>query len=138
MADPNANDVADEATAAGDEANAAGDSLLSPRQLQTTTMRLVAVQAVCIVDHVLEVSEETLHQLVGEDVGGSRPCSSEQLQELLASVGDFQTKAGGSSSNVARNVSAGFGLPVALVGAGQAKSTDVGGGLRDCPCGKDL
>ncbi|KXZ55185.1 hypothetical protein GPECTOR_3g330 [Gonium pectorale] len=47
---------------------------------------------------------------------GSKRCTLAELQEILASVGDFQSKAGGSASNVGRALASGFSTPVQVVG----------------------
>lgn len=48
-------------------------------------------------------------------LAGSRRCSMDALQSILASVGEFHSKAGGSASNVGRALATGFGVQVQLV-----------------------
>lgn len=48
-------------------------------------------------------------------VAGSQRCTLAELQNILSSVGEFHSKAGGSASNVGRALALGFGIGVQLV-----------------------
>ncbi|GLI60600.1 hypothetical protein VaNZ11_002773 [Volvox africanus] len=78
--------------------------------------RVTVLQVSALVDHVAVVERSLLRQLVGDEVAGSKRCSLEELRQILATVGEFQSKAGGSASNVGRALAAGFGTPVQVVG----------------------
>lgn len=79
-------------------------------------VEVVSLQPVSIVDHVLKCDAETLKTLILDEPGGSHRVSLEEIQRILASVGEYLSKAGGSASNVMRGV-AGFGVGAKLVGA---------------------
>ncbi|CAL8468805.1 g8346 [Coccomyxa elongata] len=81
-------------------------------------VEFVALQPVAIVDHVCSVDEDTLKSIVGADeIGGSRRVEQEEIQQLLAAVGDFTTKAGGSAANTTKGLASGWGVQCQLVGA---------------------
>ena len=64
---------------------------------------MVALQAVAIVDHVCSVNEAQLQDAVGgQETGGSIRVEIEAVSAILASVGEFHSKAGGSAANVLR------------------------------------
>lgn len=68
---------------------------------------IVTVQPVGIVDHIIVVDdEETMRAMVsGDEIGGSHPISSDEMELLLSQcVGRIQSKPGGSASNVIRNM----------------------------------
>ncbi len=68
---------------------------------------IVTVQPVGIVDHIIVVDdEETMRDMVsGDELGGSHPISSEEMEVLLSQcVGKIESKPGGSASNVIRNM----------------------------------
>ncbi|KAG2444920.1 hypothetical protein HXX76_001656 [Chlamydomonas incerta] len=79
-------------------------------------IRVGVLQASALVDHVCSVTRETLERLAGKEVAGSQRCTLEELQNILSSVGEFHSKAGGSASNVGRALALGFGTHVQLVG----------------------
>jgi hypothetical protein len=76
---------------------------------------VVLLQPVALVDHLCTVDEATAHKLADGQLGGSRRCTAEQLQQLLQQVGEFTCRAGGSASNVARGLASGFGVAAAVV-----------------------
>ncbi|GLC59572.1 hypothetical protein PLESTB_001501700 [Pleodorina starrii] len=78
--------------------------------------RVAVLQVSALVDHVASVERPVLRQLVGDEVAGSKRCSLEELRQILETVGEFQSKAGGSASNVGRALATGFGTPVQVVG----------------------
>ncbi|KAK9805408.1 hypothetical protein WJX73_002177 [Symbiochloris irregularis] len=81
---------------------------------------IIALQAVAVVDHVCAVSQAQLEEAVGGDkaeIGGSRRVDLETVSRILASVGEFHFKAGGSAANTLRGLAAGFRVNCALVGA---------------------
>ncbi|PNH04246.1 hypothetical protein TSOC_009623 [Tetrabaena socialis] len=79
-------------------------------------LRVAVIQVSALVDHVASVDKGTLHRLAGLEVAGSKRCGLDELQDILASVGHFESKAGGSASNVGRALATGFGVAVQLVG----------------------
>ncbi|KAG2496091.1 hypothetical protein HYH03_005694 [Edaphochlamys debaryana] len=79
-------------------------------------LRVGTLQVSALVDHVASVQRATLEKLVGPETAGSRRCTLPELQAILAAVGEFNSKAGGSASNVARALATGFGVNVQLVG----------------------
>lgn len=81
------------------------------------SFEVVTVQACAIVDHICPCrDEDALHALVPSgELGGSQRASKEEIRDMLANSGDFFSKAGGSSSNMARGL-AGFGIRVKVVG----------------------
>lgn len=92
----------------------------SPTTSSTSTLpEVVCIQPVAIVDHVCSVKEESLLQLIGSDkhdVGGSRLVNLKELQHILFEIGEYFSKAGGSSANTTRAL-ASFGVKSKLVGA---------------------
>jgi len=67
----------------------------------------VTVQPVGIVDHIIVVDdEETMREMVcGDEIGGSHPISSDEMELLLSQYeGRIESKPGGSASNVIRNL----------------------------------
>lgn len=66
---------------------------------------IVALQAVAVVDHVCAVSQQQLEDAVGADItdtGGSRRVDAQTLSSMLAGIGEFHSKAGGSAANTLR------------------------------------
>ena len=82
---------------------------------------VVAVQPVCIVDHIIKVpDEERMRELCSEeDIGGSHVISAQEMDRLLSQVDCFESKPGGSASNVLRYLSRDGGLACSgrIVGA---------------------
>ncbi|GFR39690.1 hypothetical protein Agub_g165 [Astrephomene gubernaculifera] len=93
---------------------------------QQEGVRVAVLQVSAFVDHVSTVERSTLERLVGNEVAGSRRCTLKELQDILAAVGEFHSKAGGSPSNVGRALAMGFGTSVQVVGA---RGADEWGGL---------
>jgi uncharacterized protein (TIGR00730 family) len=91
-----------------------------PTSSSTPTIpEVVCIQPVAIVDHVCSVKEEALLQLIGSDkhdIGGSRLVNLKDLQHILFEIGEYFSKAGGSSANTTRAL-ASFGVKSKLVGA---------------------
>ena len=80
--------------------------------------RVVALQPVAVIDHVVRVRPQALGGLGLEgELGGSRRASARAVQELLVRAGGFTTKAGGSAANTCRSLSQGFEVTTALMGA---------------------
>lgn len=79
---------------------AAADNLQStPNQ----PCEVVALQPLAVVDHLCSVTEEQLKTVLAqEQIGGSRRISQQQVQDMLAHVGEFHSKAGGSNANTIR------------------------------------
>lgn len=79
---------------------AAADSMQpSPKQ----PCEVVALQPLAVVDHLCSVTEEQLKTVLAqEQIGGSRRISQQQVQDMLAHVGEFHSKAGGSNANTIR------------------------------------
>eukprot|EP00854_Cymbomonas_tetramitiformis_P029311 gene29311-36484_t len=77
---------------------------------------VVAVQPVGIMDHVSLVDAEFLKNIKG-DIGGSARIDASEVKELLSSVDEFSSKAGGSASNTARGLADGFDVRCSIVGA---------------------
>ena len=66
-------------------------------------IEIVALQPLAVVDHLCSVTEETLRAVIQEEgVGGSRRISQQQVQDMLAHIGEFHSKAGGSNANTIR------------------------------------
>ena len=64
---------------------------------------VVALQPLAVVDHLCSVTEEQLKTVLAqEQIGGSRRISQQQVQDMLAHVGEFHSKAGGSNANTIR------------------------------------
>ena len=85
-------------------------------QQATGGIEVVSLQPISIVDHVLKCHTATLKSLITDEVGGSHRVPLDEIQRILATVGEYFSKAGGSASNVVRGL-AGFGVNVALIGA---------------------
>ena len=84
--------------------------------MKGSTDVVVAVQPSCIIDHVATVDEKRLKEVVRDEIGGSHKVSSEELQEILSSVGDYCSKPGGSAANLLRCLQ-GLGGKSKFVGA---------------------
>ena len=66
-------------------------------------IEIVALQPLAVVDHLCSVTEETLRAVIQQEgVGGSRRISQQQVQDMLAHIGEFHSKAGGSNANTIR------------------------------------
>lgn len=79
---------------------------------------VIALQPLAVVDHLCSVTEDTLKSVLAqEEIGGSRRISQQQVQDMLAQIGEFHSKAGGSNANTIRGLAAGFGVQCELVGA---------------------
>lgn len=69
---------------------------------------IVALQPLAVVDHLCSVTEETLRTVIQQEgVGGSRRISQQQVHDILADLGEFHSKAGGSNANTIRGESSG-------------------------------
>lgn len=79
-------------------------------------VEVVALQPISIVDHVCKVDAATLKALISDEPGGSHRVSIDEIRRILATVGEYFSKAGGSASNVMRGL-AGFGIGAKLIGA---------------------
>ena len=80
------------------------------------TPEVVVVQSLAMVDHVCKVDVGTLASLVERsETGGSRPVPLDKLSSILARVGEFHSKAGGSSANTARALASLFRIRCDLV-----------------------
>lgn len=82
----------------------------------TQQATVVTVQAVSIIDHVAPVTPDVLRSLIKDDLGGSHRVDLAEVRNILAVVGEFLSKPGGSASNFLRAL-AGFGIGARLVGA---------------------
>ena len=72
-------------------------------ELEGCQTEVVALQPLAVVDHLCSVTEETLKAILEqEEIGGSRLITQQQVQEMLARIGEFHSKAGGSISNTIR------------------------------------
>ena len=73
---------------------------------------VVALQPLAVVDHLCSVTDDTLRALLAqEETGGSRLISQQQVQNMLAQIGEFHSKAGGSNANTLRGALVGmFGI----------------------------
>lgn len=64
---------------------------------------VIALQPLAVVDHLCSVTENQLKAVLAqEQIGGSRRISQQQVQDMLAHVGEFHSKAGGSNANTIR------------------------------------
>ena len=83
-----------------EKASPAADGLVStPKQ----PCEVIALQPLAVVDHLCSVTEDQLKTLLAkEQIGGSRRVSQQQVQDMLAHVGEFHSKAGGSNANTIR------------------------------------
>lgn len=64
---------------------------------------VVALQPLAVVDHLCNVTEDQLKSVLEqEEIGGSRRISQQQVQDMLAQIGEFHSKAGGSNANTIR------------------------------------
>lgn len=79
-------------------------------------IEVVSLQPVSLVDHVCKVDPSTLRTLIADELGGSHRVELSEIQRILATVGEYFSKAGGSASNTMRGL-AGFGVRSRLVGA---------------------
>jgi len=82
-----------------------------------SSVEVICIQPYAIVDHVCKVADEVVRGLVDGDLGGSSRCSRSDVSNILANVGEFVSKPGGSIANMTRGLAAGFGVNCALVGA---------------------
>eukprot|EP00803_Ostreobium_quekettii_P005356 evm.model.scf_604.4 EVM.evm.TU.scf_604.4 scf_604:38992-47721(+) len=91
---------------------------MDPPDVGADAPEIVVVQSLAMIDHVCKVGDAELDALLrGTEAGGSRPVPVEELRQILAQVGEFHSKAGGSAANTARGLAAGFGVRCHLVGA---------------------
>jgi hypothetical protein len=77
-------------------------------------VEVVALQSSAIVDHVCTIQEDVLTSLIPDEVGGSHRVEMGDIQTMLANVGEYYSKAGGSAANTVRGL-AGFGIKALLV-----------------------
>ena len=64
---------------------------------------VIALQPLAVVDHLCSVTEDQLKAVLAQEkIGGSRRISQQQVQDMLAHVGEFHSKAGGSNANTIR------------------------------------
>jgi len=64
---------------------------------------IIALQPLAVVDHLCSVTEDTLKSVLAQEkIGGSRRVSQQQVQDMLAQIGEFHSKAGGSNANTIR------------------------------------
>ena len=76
--------------------NAEGNNSSQPPEV-------VALQPLAVVDHLCSVNEDMLKSVLAqEEIGGSRRISQQQVQDMLAQIGEFHSKAGGSNANTIR------------------------------------
>ena len=84
------------------------DEKASPAAFQSdqpapSQVEVIALQPLAVVDHLCSVTEDTLRAVLAhQETGGSRRVSQQQVQELLAQIGEFHSKAGGSNANTIR------------------------------------
>lgn len=83
-----------------EKASPAADALaFTPIQ----SCEVIALQPLAVVDHLCSVTEEQLKAVLAqEQIGGSRRITQQQVQDMLAHVGEFHSKAGGSNANTIR------------------------------------
>lgn len=68
---------------------------------------IVTVQPISIIDHIIKVPDmlsmtELIHS--SDDVGGSRPVTAEELKDILSKSASYESRPGGSASNVLRTL----------------------------------
>lgn len=85
---------------------------------------IVTVQPVSIIDHIIKVPDmlsmkELIHS--SDDVGGSRPVSAQELKTILSKAASYESRPGGSASNVLRTLASFVGR-----GGGRVKGKIVG------------
>lgn len=74
---------------------------------------VIALQPLAVVDHLCSVTEDTLKSVLAqEEIGGSRRISQQQVQDMLAQIGEFHSKAGGSNANTIRGQPANAHCPL--------------------------
>lgn len=78
---------------------------------------VIALQPLAIIDHICRISSDGLSQLVDGPPGGSKRVNKDQVQQVLANVGDFFSKPGGSAANTTRGLASGFHVRSGLIGA---------------------
>ena len=79
---------------------AAGDAVAGTTHQQC---EVIALQPLAVVDHLCSVTEDQLKTVLAkEETGGSRRVSQQQVQDMLAHIGEFHSKAGGSNANTIR------------------------------------
>lgn len=84
-----------------EKASPAAAIVIQPPENQQA--EVIALQPVAVVDHLCSVTEEQLRAVLAqEQIGGSRRISQQQVQDMLAHVGEFHSKAGGSNANTIR------------------------------------
>ena len=76
---------------------------------------VVVLQPVAVVDHLLPVSEQQLAVYSGPARNGSARCTREAFQSIIAEIGEYTCRAGGSGSNTAKALATGFGVQVEIV-----------------------
>ena len=85
------------------------DEKLSPAASGSDVKRhpeVIALQPLAVVDHLCSVTEAQLKAVLAqEETGGSRRISQQQVQDMLAQIGEFHSKAGGSNANTIRGAS---------------------------------
>lgn len=68
---------------------------------------ILALQPLAVVDHLCSVTEDQLHTVIQQEgIGGSRRISQQQVHDILADLGEFHSKAGGSNANTIRGEAA--------------------------------
>lgn len=80
---------------------------------------ILTIQPVGIVDHIIVVDdEESMREMLsGDEIGGSHPISSDEMELLLSQgVGRIQSKPGGSAANVIRNLARLGGIRCRIIG----------------------
>lgn len=91
----------------------------SPEPSTDREPEVVALQPLAVVDHLCSVTEDQLKTVLAqEEIGGSRRISQQQVQDMLAQIGEFHSKAGGSNANTIRGKSYAlqcFGLTFSLL-----------------------
>lgn len=85
------------------EHKASPAAFLTDGQPPNRQAEVVALQPLAVVDHLCSVTEDTLKAVLAqEEIGGSRRISQQQVQDMLAQIGEFHSKAGGSNANTIR------------------------------------
>ena len=85
----------------------------SPEPCAHWQPEVVALQPLAVVDHLCSVTEDQLKAVLAqEEIGGSRRISQQQVQDMLAQIGEFHSKAGGSNANTIRGSPSALQCPV--------------------------
>ena len=79
--------------------------------------RVVALQPVAIIDHLIWVEKGTYSAGGGGAGGGSKRISLPDLRGMIADWGEFKSQPGGSAANTSRALSVGFDVPTSIVGS---------------------